>query len=217
VQAVQGGTATAAGQVLTPLFLGWVATSVLGARATVRIGYRIVAFTGGVFMLIGFVGLTALHSDSGRVLLYGACFFAGCGMGCIMMSLLLAVQHGVPRSQLGVATSLNQFSRSIGAAVGVAAMGALMAHGVGATTLPGAGEGGAQSLTLSPEIRMQFAVALHQVFLLGAVVAGGCLAGTLLLPAVGFDETLRASAGEEMIEAEMTTLDCDDEPIVVPE
>jgi EmrB/QacA subfamily drug resistance transporter len=215
VQAVQGGTATQAGQVLTPLFLGWVAMSVLGARATVRVGYRIVAFAGGVFMLIGFVGLVALHSDSGRVLLYGACFFAGCGMGCIMMSLLLAVQHGVARAQLGIATSLNQFSRSIGAAVGVAAMGALMAHGVGGTTLPGLGEGGAQSLTLPPEVRIQFAAALHQVFILGAVIAGGCLAGTLVLPAVRFDENLRASAGEEMIEAEMTTLDREDEPIVI--
>jgi EmrB/QacA subfamily drug resistance transporter len=217
VQAVQSGSATEAGQVLTPLFLGWVATSVVGARATVRIGYRIVAMIGGVLMTIGFGGLAALHADSGRVLLYGACFFAGCGMGCIMMSLLLAVQHGVERSQLGLATSLNQFSRSIGAAVGVAAMGALLAHGVGASVAPTLGQHGAQALTLSPELRGQFAAALHNVFVLGAIISAGCLAGTFILPAVRFGEGLRASAGEEMIEAEMTTLDRDDEPVVVPE
>jgi EmrB/QacA subfamily drug resistance transporter len=216
VQAVQGGSATEAGQVLTPLFLGWVATSVIGARATVKIGYRIVAMVGGVLMTVGFAGLVALHADSGRFLLYGACFLAGCGMGCIMMSLLLAVQHGVVRSQLGVATSLNQFSRSIGAAVGVAAMGALMAHGVGDATLPSLADTGAQSLVLAPEVRAQFAAALHQVFLLGAIVSAGCLAGTFVLPAVRF-EALRASAGEEMIEAEMTTLDREHEPVVVPE
>ncbi len=214
VQAVQGGSATEAGQVLTPLFLGWVATSVVGARATVTIGYRIVAMIGGVLMTVGFVGLVALHADSGRGLLYGACFLAGCGMGCIMMSLLLAVQHGVPRAQLGIATSLNQFSRSIGAAVGVAAMGALLAHGVAGTTLPGLGEGGSQSLTLPPEMRAQFAAALHRVFLLGTVISAGCLAGMLVLPPVHFGEQ-RRSAGEEMIEAEMTTLDRDDEPVVV--
>jgi EmrB/QacA subfamily drug resistance transporter len=216
VQAVQGGTATEAGQVLTPLFLGWVAMSVLGARATVRIGYRVVAMTGSVLMALGFFGLVALHSDSGRLLLYGACFLAGCGMGCIMMSLLLAVQHGVPRTQLGVATSLNQFSRSIGAAVGVAAMGTLLAHGVSGATLPGLSEGGGQSLVLSPELRTQFAAALHSVFVLGAVVAAGCVVGSLALPPIHFGE-LRASAGQEMIEAEMTTLDRDDEPVVVPE
>ena len=35
VQAVMGGTATEAGQVLTPLFLGWVTMSVIGAKVTV--------------------------------------------------------------------------------------------------------------------------------------------------------------------------------------
>jgi MFS family permease len=215
VQAVQGGSATQAGQVLTPLFLGWVATSVLGARATLRLGYRTVAVTGGVLMAAGFGGLAALHADSGHLELYGACFLAGCGMGCTMMSLLLAVQHGVPRAQLGVATSLNQFSRSIGAAVGVAAMGALLAHGVGGTTLPGGAATG-QSLVLSPAMRAEFAAALHRVFLLGAVIAIGSLAGTLALPPIHFGEQ-RASAGGEILEAEMTTLDCDDEPVVVPE
>ena len=216
VQAVQGGSATEAGQVLTPLFLGWVAMSVLGARATVRIGYRSVALTGSVLMTAGFAGLVALPPDSGRVLLYGSCFLVGCGMGCIMMSLLLAVQHGVPRAQLGVATSLNQFARSIGAAVGVATMGALLAHGVAGTSLPGLGEGGSQSLALPPEMRAQFAAALHRVFLLGAGISIGCLAGTLLLPPVHFGEQ-RPSAGEEMIEAEMTTFDRNDEPVVVRE
>jgi EmrB/QacA subfamily drug resistance transporter len=217
VQAVQGGSATQAGQVLTPLFLGWVATSVAGARATVRIGYRIVAVTGGLLMTAGFGGLMLLHADSGRLLLYGACFLAGCGMGFIMMSLLLAVQHSVPRSQLGIATSLNQFSRSIGAAVGVAMMGALLAYGVGGGGLPSPGDAGAESLNLAPAARAQFAAALHDVFVLGAVIAVACFAGTLTLPAVHFDEPLRASAGGEMLEAEMTTLDSGDEPVIVPE
>jgi MFS family permease len=40
VQAVLGGSATQGGQVLTPLFLGWVVMSIVGARTTVRMGYR---------------------------------------------------------------------------------------------------------------------------------------------------------------------------------
>ena len=46
----------------------------------------------------------------------------GSGMGLSMLPLLLAVQHGVHSLHLGLATSLNQFSRSIGAAVGIAAL-----------------------------------------------------------------------------------------------
>jgi len=175
-----------------------------------------VAITGGVLMSAGFAGLVTLQADSGHVALYGACFLAGCGMGCIMMSLLLAVQHGVPRTHLGVATSLNQFSRSIGAAVGVAAMGALLSHGVSSMSLPGIGEGAGQSLALPPAVRAEFAAALHRVFLLGAMIALGCLAGTLALPPIRFREQ-HSSAGEEVLDAKMTTLDGDHEPIVVPE
>ena len=48
-----------------------------------------------------------------------------------MLTLLIAVQQAVPRQVLGTATSLNQFSRSIGGAVGVAVMGAFLSAGLG--------------------------------------------------------------------------------------
>ena len=124
MQSVLGGTATEAGQVLTPLFLGWVIMSVVGARTTVALGYRFVSISGSVLMTLGFFGLVLLTPASPKSWLLGACFVIGAGMGTQMLSLLLAVQHGVDRSRLGIATALTQFSRSIGAAVGVAAMGA---------------------------------------------------------------------------------------------
>jgi hypothetical protein len=46
VQAVLGGTATEAGTTLTPLFLGWVLSSIAGARLSVRTGYRRVTGAG---------------------------------------------------------------------------------------------------------------------------------------------------------------------------
>src|SRR5256714_4738431 len=57
----------------------------------------------------------------------------GCGMGLVMFALIVTMQNAVDRSRLGIATSLNQFSRSIGQTLGVAAMGmvmtiSLMAH-----------------------------------------------------------------------------------------
>jgi hypothetical protein len=51
----------------------------------------------------------------------------GSGMGLAMLTLLIAVQVAAPRGQLGVVTSLNQFWRSIGGAIGVAVMGAVLA------------------------------------------------------------------------------------------
>ena len=231
VQGVMGGTATQAGQVLTPLFLGWVLTSVVsarltvrigyrpvavvGAKITVRIGYRVVAIGGSVLMTAGFIGLTRLDVNSGNLLLLGSCSVLGAGMGCQMLSLLLAVQHGVERSRLGIATSLNQFARSIGAAIGVAAMGAIMARSLSGVALPGEGSlAGATSMALSPELRTQFAVALHRVFVAGAVVSAAGLFASLFLPHLDF-KPAPAMAGEQLIEAEMATLDSKSEPVVV--
>jgi len=217
VQGVSGGSATQAGQVLTPLFLGWVGTSIFAARMTVKLGYRPIAITGSVLLTIGFIGFTLLTVDSGRALLLGSCFLVGAGMGCSMLSLLLAVQHGVDRANLGIATSLNQFSRSIGAAIGVAAMGAIMTRGLAGVQLPGgAGAlGGSAALALSGPARLQVAGALHQVFLAGTATALLALIVTLFLPHVTFERPVPAAAGEQMLAAEMTNLEPDDEPVAV--
>ena len=195
VQTVIGGTATQAGQVLTPLFLGWVTMSIVGARATVRLGYRIVAITGSALMTVGFIGLTMLSAESSRAVLFAWCAIVGSGMGLQMLSLLLAVQHGVARSRLGIATSLSQFSRSVGAAVGVAAMGALLTRGLHGAPMPQAGQ--AMDVTaLSLPLRLLFADALHQVFLAGAVVSGAGLVATLFLPAVDFERRIESTRPE---------------------
>ena len=158
VQGVLGGTATQAGQVLTPLFLGWVATSIVSARLTVRIGYRPVAVAGVALLCASFAVLALFDADVTLYALFGAVFVLGCGMGLSMLSLLLAVQHGVDRSLLGLATSLNQFSRSVGAVVGVAAMGAMLARGLSGFDMPGGVQAmSADTLRLEGPARLQFA------------------------------------------------------------
>jgi EmrB/QacA subfamily drug resistance transporter len=219
VQSVMGGTATQAGQVLTPLFLGWVVMSIVGARTTIRLGDRVAAIGGSVLMTCGFIGLTLLDAHSSRPMLLGSCLVLGAGMGTQMLSLLLAVQHGVDRSRLGLATSLNQFSRSVGAAVGVSAMGAIMARTLAGVALPGGAEGMTASgtMALTEPMRELFASGLHRVFLAGLVVSATGFVASLFLPPVHFSRNIPAAAGEQMLEAEMTNLRPEDEPIAVPD
>jgi len=218
VQAVRGGTATQAGQAITPLFLGWVVMSIVGARATVLLGYRTVSITGSALMTIGFLGLTLVDDTSPEWILLTSCTVIGAGMGTQMLSLLLAVQHGVDRSRLGIATALNQFSRSVGAAIGVAAMGAILARGIAGLNVPGGADAlAAEATALSGPMRTQFAAALHRVFVTGAIVSMAGLIATLFLPAVEFGRGVKASAGEQMLQAEMTNLEPEDEPVTVPE
>jgi len=218
VQAVRGGTATEAGQAITPLFLGWVVMSIVGARATVVLGYRSVAIAGSVLMTTGFIGLTFVDGASPGWILIASCTLIGAGMGTQMLSLLLAVQHGVDRSRLGIATALNQFFRSVGAAVGVAAMGAILSRSLAGVTLPGGADAfGATGAALSGPVRDQFATALHRVFLSGAFVSVAGLAATFFLPSVSFARGVPDAAGEQMIQAEMTNLEPEDEPVAMPE
>ena len=217
VQGVMGATATEAGRVLTPLFLGWVVMSIASARLTVKLGYRGLAVTGSLLMTVGFIGLALVGADSPRSAVLVSGLLIGSGMGLSMLSLLLAVQHGVPRPHLGLATSLNQFSRSIGAAVGISAMGALMTRQLTGVSLPGGAEALAATGTmLTGAARLQFAAALHSVFVAGAMVAGASFVATLFLPPVDFSRGVDAAAGERMLEAEMATLKPEDEPVSIP-
>jgi predicted MFS family arabinose efflux permease len=207
VQSVIGGTATEAGQVLTPLFLGWVAMAVATARLTVRLGYRRIAIAGSAILLAGFVALQSVNAGSPRSAILGAGLLIGAGMGMSMLSMLLAIQHGVPRAHLGLATSLQQFSRSVGAAIGVAVMGALLTRGLAGLALPGGIGSLGASTALTGAARLQFAAALHQVFVAGAVLAAASLVAAFFLPALDFASSVATSADEQLIAPELSTMD----------
>ena len=190
--------------------------SITSARLTVKFGYRRLAIAGSLIMTVGFIALTLVGADSPRRAVLTAGLLIGSAMGLSMLSLLLAVQHGVAKSHLGIATSLNQFSRSVGAAVGIAAMGALMTRQLTGISLPGGAEGlAATGVLLTGAARLQFAAALHQVFVAGTVLAGVSFVATLFLPPVDFSRGVAASAGEQMLAAGMTNLDPENEPVVV--
>ena len=64
--------------------------SIVGARMTVKMGYRVVAIGGNALMTIGFVGMSVLDADTPRWFLLASCTVLGAGMGSQMLSLLLA-------------------------------------------------------------------------------------------------------------------------------
>jgi EmrB/QacA subfamily drug resistance transporter len=129
-QGTRGETATQAGSLLTPLMLSWVILSVVGGRLLLKVGYRITVIAGCALLTIAFALLSTFDSQTSRILLYVDLVLIGAGLGLTMLTLLIAVQQAVPRQVLGTATSLNQFARSIGGAVGVAIMGAFLSAGL---------------------------------------------------------------------------------------
>jgi EmrB/QacA subfamily drug resistance transporter len=129
-QGALGSSATEAGSLLTPLMLSWVGLSVIGGRLLLKVGYRPTTLAGFLLLTAGMAMLASFQRTSPRIWLYVDLVLVGAGLGLTMLTLLIAVQQAVPRAQLGIATSLNQFSRSIGGAVGVALMGAVLSGGL---------------------------------------------------------------------------------------
>ena len=112
----------------------------------------------------------------------------GAGLGLTMQVLLIAAQNSVPYAELGVATSLATFSRSIGGSIGVAVFGTIFnnrlalelpkhvpaaalahLHGTSVTANPAAVKLSAR-LPIRDGLRIAFSDSLHVVFLVGGAV-----------------------------------------------
>jgi EmrB/QacA subfamily drug resistance transporter len=238
-QGALGSTATEAGSLLTPLMLSWVTMSVIGGRMLLNVGYRTIALIGFVVLTVGFVFLAFFQRDTAIIWLYVDLVLIGAGLGLTMLTLLIAVQQAVERTKLGVATSLNQFSRAIGGAFGVAIMGAVLTAGL-ATQLTAAAESGTTNLTVEqasalaanpnalidpsakadlPEgtfeiLQEAMATSIHRVFWVGAVLSFLALLVAFLLPkqVEGQIHKTDEQAGEKMIMAEQTSINARNQP-----
>jgi EmrB/QacA subfamily drug resistance transporter len=239
-QAALGMTATKAGSLLTPLMLSWVSMSVVGGRLLLKIGYRAITLVGFIILTMGFAMLAIFHTDSPQYWLYIDLILIGAGLGLTMLTLLIAVQQAVERTQLGVATSLNQFSRAIGGAFGVAIMGAVLTTGL-ATQLQSAARGEHPQLTteearayssnpnalIEPEARAHvpaetlnilqaaMASAIRPVFWFGALVCLFAFIVTIFLPRLDPavpDHEASENCGEKMLMAEQTTINARNQP-----
>ena len=209
-QGALGATATEAGSLLMPLMLSWVSMSVVGGRLLLRVGYRPTCIAGFALLTIGLALLSLFGRDTARAWLYLDLVLVGAGLGLTMLTLLIAVQQSVARTQLGIVTSLNQFVRSIGGAVGVAVMGAVLTAGL-ASRLDDVARTGDAGLTaeraaelaahpnalIDPQARATLspaafdalqgalAASMHTVFWVGTATAALALLAAFFLPRAG--------------------------------
>ncbi len=167
VQGVIGTSATSSGVVLTPLMLGAVTTSFLSGQLVSRTGrYRPNTLIGPVLLGAGEVLLWRLGVNSTNAQAARDMVLAGIGLGMMMQIFVLSIQNSVTRAEMGTATALSQFSRSIGATLGVTLMGVIVNQ-----RLPsGARLEGTTIHRLPPAGRAALANALHPAFLLAAIL-----------------------------------------------
>ena len=126
IQGAQGRTPMEVGMAMLSLSLGWSMGSLVLGWLVDRIGEKISAMVGAVLLLVG-CGM-ALQFDMQTTSVYSFVTFLiiGVGMGFVSLSTLLVVQASLGRENLGVATSSQQFARSLGGAVGVGVCGSFV-------------------------------------------------------------------------------------------
>jgi EmrB/QacA subfamily drug resistance transporter len=170
VQGVIGTSATSSGVVLTPLLLGAVITSFVSGQIVSRTGrYRPNTLIGPVLLGLAELLLWRMTVDTTNREAARNMVLAGVGLGMMMQIFVLSVQNSVPRRAMGSATALAQFSRSIGATLGVTLMGVI----VNQNLPPSARVDGAVIHRLPLAGRVELANALRPAFL---AAAGLCVA-----------------------------------------
>jgi EmrB/QacA subfamily drug resistance transporter len=143
IQGVIGSSAARSGAVLTPMMFALIGASMLSGQAITRFGkYKAIAIGGVAITGAGLLLLALMDVNSTYGTVLRNMIVVGVGVGLTMPVFPIAAQNAVDISQVGIATSVIQFTRSMGATIGAAIFGALLSNRFGS----------ALSAAISPEM-----------------------------------------------------------------
>tara|TARA_B100000519_G_scaffold23659_3_gene16747 strand:+ start:6376 stop:8037 length:1662 start_codon:yes stop_codon:yes gene_type:complete len=126
LQMSSGTSAAVSGLLMIPMMVGLMGMSIMSGILITRTGrYRIFPILGTVLTAIALALMTTLAASTPLWLICTYLFIFGAGLGLIMQVVVLVVQNAVPATQLGTATSTNNYFREVGASLGVAIFGTI--------------------------------------------------------------------------------------------
>jgi Na+/melibiose symporter-like transporter len=126
LQVVLGYSALAAGIRMTPVAVGLILGTVLSTRSRPLAGTRILVATGLAITAGGLAILASVSTTSDYGTVLASLFVAGFGMGLTSAPATNSIMSSVPREQAGVASAINNVTRPVGGALGVAVLGSLL-------------------------------------------------------------------------------------------
>lgn len=126
VQGVMGYSPIIAGFTLTTMSIGWPIASTLAGKLMVKVGFRPLALSGGVALILGAVLFVFLSVGFGPIWAGAASFIIGVGMGLTSTTFIVAIQSKVAWNMRGIATANNMFMRMLGNALGAALLGGVL-------------------------------------------------------------------------------------------
>jgi MFS family permease len=127
IQGVIGSSATQSGTVLTPMMFAMIGSSILSGQLIARTGkYKLMSVVGLAVGACGMFLMAGMGPDTDYPTVVRNMVMIGLGLGPVMPVFTLTTQTAVRVDQIGVATSLTQFARSIGGTLGTALFGSLL-------------------------------------------------------------------------------------------
>ncbi|MER6116458.1 MDR family MFS transporter [Streptomyces sp. NPDC001743] len=130
LQIVHGVSATLSGIHMLPLVAGLVVSQSLAGRWAAHVDrLRMILLAGLAANLAGLLLLGSIGAGTNTLVLSTYFLITGIGIGMVPMVVLTTVQNSVPAADLGAASAVVTFARSIGAAFGVAVFGTFLNTG----------------------------------------------------------------------------------------
>lgn len=130
-QLARGKSPTMSGVMTIPMIAGLFLSSTVSGQVITKTGrWKAWLVTGGFLITAGLGLLGTIRYDTAYWHIGIYMFLMGLGVGMMMQNLVLATQNQVEPKDLGSASSVVTFFRSLGGAIGVSALGAVMANRV---------------------------------------------------------------------------------------
>jgi EmrB/QacA subfamily drug resistance transporter len=195
LQLIRGDSGLVSAVSMLPMAAAMLPTSRLAPALVARLGTRAVCAAGLALMAAALVVLSQLTATSGYWLLAAGLIPLGVGMGLAMTPATSGITSALPAAQQGVASALNDLSREVGGAVGIAVLASILTAGYRShlqlARLPAAQAGQARSSvavaarmggTVAAQAHSAFADGMHLALYIaaGIVIAAAAAVATLL-------------------------------------
>lgn len=130
LQVVLGWSALHATVGMLPVALVMMFSSVIAAKVSVRVGSRATVAAGLLLVSFGLALMAVLVSvDGGYLTVLPGMLTLGVGMGLAMTPSTEGITSSLPSDKQGLASALNDVTRELGTAIGVALLGAVLTAG----------------------------------------------------------------------------------------
>jgi EmrB/QacA subfamily drug resistance transporter len=134
----RGMSPTTAGLMSLSMVVGLMGTSIVSGRLISATGRWKIWLTWGMVAVVAGTALLATMDHGTPLWLVGLYMLVlGAGLGATQQNLVLSVQNNVDQANIGAASSVVAFFRTLGGAIGVSAFGAVLSHRVAAHVAEG--------------------------------------------------------------------------------